>query len=292
MSLPKITLITPSYNQASYVEDTIRSVLDQGYPNLEFMVVDGGSKDGSADIIRKYEKHLSWWVSEKDRGQSHAINKGLARATGDIVNWLCSDDQLTPGTLMKVGETFRDHPQVGVVTGGCTYRHLNHPEKDYQHTVDDSCVARLPYANRIIQPSTFFRRSLLKREEPIREDLHYTMDWELWSYLINHGAQWKVLDDIMSIYLVTGENKSFTGGQKIAREIEQIYRQYAPGFIPLHVWVRSLMIPLFVRTKKSDRSLWSRCKCGMLKLVCTPLGKIYGWTPLDDVRDMYLAYGR
>ena len=103
---PRITIVTPSFNQAQYLEETIRSVLLQGYPNLEYLVFDGGSTDGSVDILRRYDRFLDAWVSERDKGQSDAINKGLARCTGTIVNWLCSDDVLLPGALFRVGEAF------------------------------------------------------------------------------------------------------------------------------------------------------------------------------------------
>ncbi len=99
MSLPKISLVTPSYNQAAYLEQTIRSVLDQGYPNLEYVIIDGGSTDGSVEIIKRYERHLKYWVSEKDKGQTDALNKGITHCTGDVFGYINSDDLLYPRSL-------------------------------------------------------------------------------------------------------------------------------------------------------------------------------------------------
>ena len=108
-SCPRITIITPSLNQGEFLEDTILSILNQNYPNLEYFIVDGGSTDNSVDIIKKYEHRIDWWVSEPDRGQSHAINKGLERATGDIINWINSDDLLFPGALQRVASCYQRH---------------------------------------------------------------------------------------------------------------------------------------------------------------------------------------
>lgn len=119
-SLPKITIVTPSFDQAHYLETTFRSVIDQGYPNLEWFVVDGGSTDGSVDLIRKYEKHFAWWVSERDRNHPHALNKGYERATGDVFCFVNSDDTLNPGVLHYVGKKFTD-PKVDWVVGWATY---------------------------------------------------------------------------------------------------------------------------------------------------------------------------
>src|SRR6187431_735936 len=121
MNFPKISVVVPSYNQGQYLEETILSIFNQQYPNLEVFVVDGGSKDNSVDIIKKYEQHLTWWVTEKDKGQSDAINKGFARVTGEIVTWLCSDDLFTKGTLKRVAEIFSELPDnVGLIYGGAT----------------------------------------------------------------------------------------------------------------------------------------------------------------------------
>src|SRR3954447_1857975 len=107
MSLPRITIVTPSFNQGRYLEQTICSVLDQKYPNLEYIICDGGSTDESVSVIKKYEKHLTYWCSEKDRGQSHAINKGFDRATGDIYAYINSDDYFEPGTFDRVAEAYQ-----------------------------------------------------------------------------------------------------------------------------------------------------------------------------------------
>ena len=103
----KISIVTPSFNQADFIEETIRSVICQGYPNLEYIIIDGGSTDGSVEIIKKYEEYLSYWVSEPDRGQAHAINKGISRITGDIFGWINSDDMLLPGSLSTIGKNHK-----------------------------------------------------------------------------------------------------------------------------------------------------------------------------------------
>src|SRR5882757_342896 len=114
---PRISIITPSYNQAAYIEQTICSVLGQGYSNLEYIIIDGGSTDGSVDIIRKYENRLAYWVSEKDRGQTHAINKGLERATGEIIGYLNSDDYYLDGALAGIADVFGRHPDLDLLHG-------------------------------------------------------------------------------------------------------------------------------------------------------------------------------
>jgi glycosyltransferase involved in cell wall biosynthesis len=187
---PRITIVTPSYNQGQFLADTIRSVQAQGYPNLEYFVVDGGSTDNSVDVIRTYEGHIDYWVSERDRGQSHAINKGFARATGEYVSWLNSDDMLLPLALDHVGEYARRNENVDVILGGLLLGdaggrirscHLPTPSSQW-------CIAR--EAMDLFQPSMFVRRSTLLRVGPLREDLHCRMDARLVTRLADLRATW------------------------------------------------------------------------------------------------------
>ena len=159
MILPKISVVTPSFNQASFLEETIQSVLSQGYPDLEYIVMDGGSTDGSAEIIRKYADRLADWKSAKDGGQADAIRTGFARATGEILCWLNSDDTIAPGTLRRVGEFFAAHPDVDLVYGD-----LNLVDAEGKRLYTARPLLRLGilvYENPFIpQQGMFWRRSL------------------------------------------------------------------------------------------------------------------------------------
>lgn len=179
---PKITVITPSFNQAEFLETTIRSVLLQGYPNLEYFVVDGGSKDDSTRILEHYSPWLDWWESEPDRGQSHAINKGLARATGEIVCWLNSDDFYFPGTLRFVGSTFCRKPTPAAIVGDVLRVYTDGR---------DSSVLKGQYISRrrlletwepyqMHQPAIFWRRKLTEQIGMLDEELDLVMDFDYW----------------------------------------------------------------------------------------------------------------
>jgi glycosyltransferase involved in cell wall biosynthesis len=181
VNLPTITIVTCSYQQARYLERTIRSILDQNYPALEYIILDGGSKDGSVEIIRKYEKQLAFWVSEKDDGQSAAINRGLKMAKGDIVGWLNSDDTYAPGSLARIGRYYATHPQVDLVYGH-TFR------IDENDKVLSRLIAMPTNAHELIrynrntfsQPGTTWRRALHEKIGYLDESLHFTMDSDWW----------------------------------------------------------------------------------------------------------------
>jgi glycosyltransferase involved in cell wall biosynthesis len=178
--LPRISIITPSFNQAQYIEETIQSVLSQDYPNIEYVVIDGGSTDGSEEIIRRYAPQLAYWISEPDRGQSHAINKGFTHCTGDLVAWLNSDDVYLPGALRAVGEAYAANPE-RIIAGAV----INHWEESGREKV----ILQQLEISRMLrfwskewswhQPGIFFPRSALTKVGSLEESLHYCMDYDL-----------------------------------------------------------------------------------------------------------------
>ncbi len=180
-NLPTVSIVTPSYNQVKFLEEAILSVLNQDHPKIEYIVIDGGSKDGSVGIIRRYQDRLAGWVSEPDQGQSHAINKGLQRANGEILGWLNSDDVYCPGAVRTVVDFFKLHPDVALVYGradlidsdGSVVRPILW--EDFSAPV---CIARHRYT--IPQPAAFFRRETIQRVGLLDERLHYCLDWDYW----------------------------------------------------------------------------------------------------------------
>lgn len=183
---PKISMVTPSLNQGSFIEETIRSVLLQGYPNIEYIVVDGGSSDHTMDVLRKYGPFLTSWISEGDSGQSNAINKGLAMASGDIANWINSDDYLEKGGLHAIGVTakrFPDHLLVGATNDFISRtgeRHMLVPKKI---SLKDIIRFWQGWYN-WVQPSIFFPRAAFEAAGCLDETLHYVMDLDLYCRLM------------------------------------------------------------------------------------------------------------
>lgn len=187
MNWPKISIVTPSFNQARFLERTIRSVLDQNYPNLEYIIIDGGSTDGSIEILRKYEDRLAHWVSEPDRGQSHALNKGFERATGDIIGWLNSDDLYCPGALFHVGEWFAAHPQDEVHYGGLYLVDADDRLTDAHWAAPPDVRYTYFVGMDVHQQSLFWRRELMERAGAIDESFQFSMDLDFVLRLMLHG---------------------------------------------------------------------------------------------------------
>jgi glycosyltransferase involved in cell wall biosynthesis len=194
----KFSIVTPSFNQGLFLEQTIDSVLSQNV-DVEYIVIDGGSKDNSVEIIKKYAKHLAYWVSEPDQGQSNAINKGLKRATGDLANWLNSDDYLQPNALKKIEEHFCD-PKINVVAGqGNIIEGSRVLKRSTGTDVYENNLAKTVGWARIDQPETYFRKKIFDELGFLNEQLHFIMDKEFWiRYLFKYGTNGvKKIPDIL-----------------------------------------------------------------------------------------------
>lgn len=222
---PKISIVTPSFNQGPYLEQTIQSVLDQNYPNLEYIIIDGGSTDESVEIIKKYERYLTYWVSEPDKGQSEALNKGLAKCTGEIFNWINSDDYLEPGALLKIGEAFKN-TNADIV---CGYTRIFEEESGveilrHRTTLFRSVEASL-IQQRINQPAMYYRLPIINDLGGININLHYSMDLELWfRYLCSRGQNRMIfMDDLFAHFRIHGKSKTGVNEERFRSEEKAIW---------------------------------------------------------------------
>jgi len=180
-TFPCISIVTPSFNQGHFLEETILSVLNQSYPNLEYFVMDGGSTDNSIEIIKKYASQITYWESRKDRGQSHAINKGFKMATGDLVAWLNSDDLLCPSALTEVANIWLQDQSVGFIHGITELiDESGNSKNDTRGSRFDFLESLTTSRNPVAQPSTFISYDCLKNVGFVDETLHMSMDWDLW----------------------------------------------------------------------------------------------------------------
>ena len=238
-TLPKITVVTPSYNQAAYLETTIRSVLGQRYPRLEYMILDGGSTDGSVEIIQRYASELAFWVSERDGGQANAINRGFAQATGDILCWVNSDDYHLPDTLWRVAAELGPRLETpAIVTGGCVIFHegktIGRTEAATKH--DPTRLRRCDY---IVQPSTFWTAAAWRKMGPLEGTLHYAFDWE-WFLRALDGCEFRSTPDLLSAYRIHETHKSGQGGDPRREEILATMRKYStPDVVEMYQWLRA-----------------------------------------------------
>lgn len=230
MTLPTITVITPSYNQGQFIRQTVESVLSQDYPGLEYIVMDGGSTDETLTVLKPYTTQLTL-VSEPDRGQTDAINKGLRRATGDIVCWLNSDDYFLPGALRAVGTYFANHAEAVWLTADCLIvdavgQPIQQPVRQYKKLLRSlSNHAYLGLTNAVCQPATFWRRSVHDHIGYLDEGLHFTMDYDFWLRLSQESPP-AVLLQPTSAFRIHGQSK---GGQQYVeqfREDEQTMQRY------------------------------------------------------------------
>jgi glycosyltransferase involved in cell wall biosynthesis len=229
---PKLSIITPSLNQAAFIERTLRSVLDQGYENLEYIVVDGGSTDGSVEIIERYADRLAHWVSEPDRGQTDALNKGLARATGDIVAYINSDDYYLPGAFAAAVSVLEGSDALWAA-GSARF-------VDPDGEVTEIWSPELPPRHRywwvigpwgVPQAATFWRREVFTRYGPFREDMHYVFDTEYGIRLALAGQLPALIDGELAVRVVHPEAKSWDL-DKFAKEQTRFVGLFAPQLEP------------------------------------------------------------
>lgn len=223
-SLPLVSIVTPSYNQAAFLNATIRSVLDQDYPNLEYIIIDGGSTDESVNIIRRYQARLAYWVSERDAGQADAINKGWQRARGEIVAYLNSDDTYEPGAVRAAVEYLMQHPDSALVYGHC-YQINEAGERVGMLRAIPVDVRALLLRNSIMQPTVFLRRAVLEQVGMLDLTLGYSLDYDLWLRVAQHhhiGALPKPLAN----FRAHDASKSFAQPLAFIRDREKILTRF------------------------------------------------------------------
>ncbi len=221
-TLPLISIITPSYNQGQFIEETICSVIEQDYPRLEYLIVDGGSTDDTVEIIRRYENQIAWWVSEKDQGQTDALNKGFARASGEILAWINSDDTYLPGALRQAAQFLHEHPDVGMVYGdanlvdesGALLGKFPARQTDYARLLRGSV--------HIPQQASFFRAALWRQVGPLDPSFYFAMDYDLWvrlakiSQIAYHPRLW-------ANFRLHGQGKSIASDERCYPEMLRVH---------------------------------------------------------------------
>lgn len=225
---PRISVIMPSFDQGAYLEEALRSVLLQGYSQLELIVIDGASHDDSRRILERYAPFLSFWVSEPDRGQAHAINKGLARSTGEILGWLNSDDLLLPGSLRRIAAAFAEPSSPTVVTG--LRKVIDDDGRPLRNWVRDLPQARyLRCYCCVAQETVYWRREVYERLGPLDESLHYALDYDYWLRMLDAGYELRLLPFYLGAFREHGASKSATQLDVYRRDLRHLYSRYGLG---------------------------------------------------------------
>ena len=256
---PLVSIITPSFHQARYIEATIQSVLMQDYPNVEYIVVDGGSQDGTVEIIKKYalesgsllpniQRHgIASWVSEKDKGQTDAINKGFARSKGEILAWLNSDDTYEPGAIASAVKYLQDHPEVGMVYGDCNF--INETGRvigKFGSAQTDYRLLRRGYAH-IPQQTMFFRADLWRQVGPLDPSFYFAMDYDLWTRLAAR-TQLKYVPQTWANFRLHTTGKTIMADDRCWPEMVRVHYRDGGSFFSLIVakyYIRKLTAPLW-----------------------------------------------
>jgi len=230
MNYNKISIVIPSFNQGSYIEETLKSIFDQKYPKLEVIVIDGLSTDNTINILKKYEKKINYWVSEKDRGQSHAINKGFKKASGDIIAWINSDDIYFPNSFNTINNFFQKKPEADIVYGNGVW--IDENSKIIK------CRRNLPFHYKTwfygmadpFQPEVFYRRRVLDAAGFVDESYHMMMDREWWIRMASKGMMFKHLDAELAALRKYNDTKSAKYNNRNNTERWTLHSTYWKGF--------------------------------------------------------------
>jgi glycosyltransferase involved in cell wall biosynthesis len=224
---PRISIVTPSYNQGSFIEQTIQSVLDQDYPNLEYIIIDGGSNDQTVEVIRRYEGRLAYWVSEKDGGAADAIRKGFSKATGDIFAYLNSDDIYLSGSLKKVAKTLSD-PAVDVAYGNMYWLNVTGQIISERRLTPFPRLGYLLGGFGLPQPATFWRRDLYMACGGIDPSYHFTFDTDLFFRFAIHGARFEHIKEFLAGFRIHSEQKSSNDEAICVSELRRLREKHQP----------------------------------------------------------------
>ena len=230
---PLISIVTPSFNQGRYLGETLDSILGQGYPSLDYIVMDGGSTDQSVDVIRARQQRLAFWQSEPDHGQAAALNHGFGRARGLILGWLNSDDLHMPGTLRTVANALAGCADEAVVLyGGCELFRDTGSIIERRSAVGFDRI-RLQTTDFLDQPSVFFTRTAWERVGPLDESLHYAFDWD-WFLRAAKVCRFIQCDQVLSRYRIHSQHKTGTGGLRRWEEMSEVVRRHSPDEVIRH----------------------------------------------------------
>ena len=244
---PLVSIVTPSFNQARYIEATIRSVLTQDYPAVEYIIVDGGSSDGAVDIIRSHADQLAWWVSEKDKGQTDALNKGFAQATGQILAWINSDDTYEPGAISAAVAYLTAHPEVGVVYADTHF--IDEKSRvigKFPAALTDYPRLRQGYVH-VPQQATFFRAELWQQVGPLDPDFYFAMDYDLWVRLAKRTKFAYLPGQTWANFRLHNNAKTISADDRCWPEMLKVhYRDGGSFFAPIvgKYYLRQLAAPL------------------------------------------------
>jgi glycosyltransferase involved in cell wall biosynthesis len=234
--LPRITVVTPSFNQGQFLRETIESVLNQDYPNLEYFIVDGGSNDDSVEIIKEYEDRIDWWVSEKDNGQTDAICKGFNRATGNLLGWLNSDDVYFPGALQKIGEAYLQNPSASIYAGGIAIGMKG--DKGIKKCSIPTSPLKIFSLYGLLgfgQQSSFFNAEAYCQIGGLNREIYMRMDGDIMYRLMKHNPTVIIIDNIVGFFRWHDKSKSSISANRYLSERENFIKSLEISRIELHV---------------------------------------------------------